>query len=132
MLENFIPKLVQDLELANTTLLSGTPGVYTLPLEGGVTIDMTDIPNGYQLKGNIASFPKTKEELFVTQAMLGNLFGQGTKGAVLGSSLDGTMLTLTLNVDYPADYKEFKDSIEDFINTMDLWREEALNPTPLK
>lgn len=132
MLQNFIPRLIHELELDENALSSGVPGIYSLPLEEGISINMTDIPNGYILKSNIAPFPKTKEEIFVVQAMLGNLFGQGTKGSVLGLNSDGTMLTLTLVVDYPVEYKDFKESLEDFINTVDFWREEALDPTPLK
>ena len=131
MLQNFIPRLIHDLELGDVDLSSGVPGIYTLPLEGG-SINMTDIPDGYILKANVAPFPKVKEELFATQAMMGNLFGQGTKGAALGLNEDGTILTLTLVVDFPVEYKDFRDSLEDFINVMDFWREEAANPTPLK
>ncbi len=132
MLQNFIPRLIDELELGDTTLTSGVPGIYTLPLEDGLAVNMTDIPNGFILKCNVAPFPKTMEELFATQLMLGNLFGQGTKGAVLGLNMDGTIITLTHVVDYPVEYKEFRESLEDFINTMDFWRDEALNPTPLK
>ena len=131
MLENFIPKLAEDLKLNPASLISATPGVYTLPLEGS-SIDMAEIANGYQLKCNVAPFPTKNEEMFATQAMLANLFGQGTRGGILGLSPDGTLLTLTLHVDYPVDYRTFKESLEDFIAAIDVWREEALNPTPLK
>jgi hypothetical protein len=133
MLANFMPKLIQELELTKETLASEVPGTYSLPLEGGLTIDMTDIPDGFILKSNIATYPpKDKEELFLTQAMMGNLFGQGTKGAILGINPEGTALTLTRIVDFPVEYKEFRDFLEDFINVMDFWREEIQNPTPLK
>ena len=56
----------------------------------------------------------------------GNLFGIGTRGAVLGASIDGNLLTLSKEVEYTPDYKEFKDLVEDFINMVDYWREEAL------
>lgn len=130
MLQQFIPRLIHDLELGEMSLSSGVPGIYTLPLEEGVSINMTDIPEGFILKGNVAPYPHVKEELFATQAMLANLFGQGTKGAILGLNGEGTFLTLTLIVDYPVDYKDFKECLEDFINTLDFWREEAMNPTP--
>lgn len=132
MLQSYIPKLIQDLELGDISLASGIPGTYTLPLEDGLSIHMTDIPDGFILRCNVGPYPKVKEELFTTQAMLGNLFGQGTRGAVLGLNLEGTIVTLTHIVDYPVEYKDFKEILEDFINTMDFWREEALNPTPLK
>ena len=132
MLQSFIPRLVNDLELGNVNLSSDVPGIYSLPLEDGLFINMTDIPEGFILKCNVAPYPKVKEELFVTQAMLANLFGQGTKGAILGLNSDGTILTLTMIIDYPVDYKDFRNSLEDFINVMDFWREESKNPTPLK
>lgn len=131
MLQNFIPKLIQEMELGNISLASEVPGTYSLPLEEGLSVNMTEIPNGYILKSAVAPYPKAKEELFLTQAMLANLFGQGTKGAILGLNLEGTLLTLTLVVDYPTEYKEFRESLEDFLNTMDFWREEAVNPSPL-
>lgn len=59
--------------------------------------------------------------------MLGNLFGQGTHKAVLGLTEDGNMLTLFKVVEYNIDYKQFRDALEDFINSVDFWREEALN-----
>jgi Tir chaperone protein (CesT) family len=131
MLPTFIPKLIKDMDLGNMNLASD-PGTYALPLDEGISIKMIDIPGGYILKSNIGAYPKVKEDLFLTQAMLGNLFGQGTKGAVLGLNPEGTLITLTLVVDSAVDYKEFKESLEDFINVIDFWREEASNPTPLK
>lgn len=132
MLQSFIPQLIKDLELEGTDLTSGVPGTYTLPLDEGIFINMTDITGGFILKCNVCPYPKVKEELFLTQAMMANLFGQGTREAVLGLNLEGSLLTLTHVVDYPVSYKEFKEFLEDFINTVDFWREEALNPTPLK
>ena len=132
MLATYIPKLIQDLELGDISMGYGIPGTYTLPLEDNLAINMTDIPSGFILKCNVGPYPKIKEELFATQAMLGNLFGQGTRGAYLGLNGEGTILTLTHVIDYPVDYKEFKETLEDFINTMDFWREEASNPTPLQ
>lgn len=132
MLQQFIPKLIQDLKLGDLSLATDTPGVYALPIDD-LAIHMTDLPDdGFMLKCNIAPYPKEKEELFVTQAMLGNLFGQGTRGAILGLNLEGTHVTLTHIFDFPAEYKDFKNTLEDFINTMDYWKEEAANPTPLK
>ena len=125
MLHQFIPHLVKDLELGDTTLGSGVPGTYALPLDEGLAVNMTDTQNGFLLKANIAPYPKAQGELFATQTMLGNLFGQGTRGAVLGLSLDGNTLTLSQAIEYSVDYKEFKEILEDFINTVDFWREEA-------
>ena len=54
--------------------------------------------------------------------MMANLFGQGTKGGILGINAEGTMLTLSRTVDFAVDYKDFKEFLEDFINVMDFWQ----------
>lgn len=115
------------MELGTTTLATEVPGTYALPLDEGLTILISEIPNGLILKCSVAPYPKVREEIFSTQAMLGNLFGQGTRGATLGLTNDGNTLTLTQIIDYNIDYKEFKDLLEDFINSVDFWRDEALN-----
>lgn len=127
MLDKLIEKLIEDFELTNTTLASEVPGTYAFPLDEGLFIMISEIPNGFFLKCSLAPYPKVKEEAFSTQAMLGNLFGQGTSGATLGLTMDGNTLTLTQIVDYNVNYKEFKEILEDFINSVDFWREEALN-----
>lgn len=125
MLDRFIPKFIQELELGDASLSAGVPGSYVIPLDEGLSVTLTDIPNGFIIKSNIATFPTAKQEAFATDAMLANLFGQGTCGSILGLTPDGGTLTLTRVVDYPIDYKEFRGLIEDFINMVDFWREEA-------
>lgn len=127
MLETFMPRLVQDLELGDISLKSEVPGAYALPLEESVIVFISEIPNGIQLKCKFAPYPKGNTEVFATQAMLANLFGQGTHGAILGMTADGDILTLTQPIEYAIKYKEFKEILEDFINSIDFWRDEALN-----
>lgn len=125
MLGNFIEQLVKDLEL-ETPLTTEVPGVYSFPLDEGLSILISEIPRGFSLMCFVCPCPKNNEELFFTQMMLANLFGQGTRGAILGLNPEGTVLTLSLVIDYTFDYKEFRDTLEDFINSVDFWREEAL------
>lgn len=127
MLEKYIPTLIQDLELGDVTLATSTKGSYSLPLDEGLAINFTEIPNGYSLKSSFAPFPQIKEENFCLHVMLGNLFGQGTKGAILGLSSDEKTLTLTQFIDYSVTYKDFREILEDFINSVDFWRDEVLN-----
>lgn len=125
-LKPLMAHLVEDLEIEGT-LASEVPGVYTFPLDEGLAVNISEIPQGFMFKCSVAPYPKVKEESFSTQAMLGNLFGQGTQGGVLGLTLDGATLTLTRFVDYNVDYKEFRNMLEDFINAVDMWHDEALN-----
>jgi hypothetical protein len=126
MIDDLIKQLSTELELEEP-LAPQMPGIFSLPLEESVHITIADKPPGFRLTCNVAPLPKKEEEEVLTRLMLGNLFGQGTKGAVLGLNEEGNLLTLSQDVDYNADYKEFRDIIEDFINTVDYWRIEMQN-----
>lgn len=125
ILGNLMEQLVKDLELG-TPLTTEVPGVYSFPLDLGLSVIISEIPRGFSLKCSICPLPQTNDEQILTQAMLANLFGQGTRGSILGLSSEGSILTLTQVIDYTVDYKEFRDILEDFINSVDFWREETL------
>ena len=124
MLDHYVQALTKELELEGS-LATQVPGVFQFPLEADLRIQITDRPPGFSLTCNLCHTPQGKEEEFYTRCLLGNLFAQGTKGAILGLNEDGSLLTLAQDVDYNAEYKEFRDILEDFINTVDYWREEA-------
>lgn len=124
MLENHIEQLTKELELEGS-LASEIPGVFAFPLEENLSISISGHSAGFALSCTLCPAPKINQEAFLTRVMLGNLFGQGTRGAVLGLNEDGSQLTLAQVVDYNADYKEFRDVLEDFINSVDFWRAEA-------
>jgi hypothetical protein len=126
MLESFMKHFSKDMELEQP-ITSVVPGSYTIGLEEDLAVTIIEIPHGFSLDCTLCACPKGREEQFLTHALLGNLFGQGTKGAVLGLNLEGNEVKLTRTVDYHVEYKEFKDILEDFINSVDFWREEALN-----
>lgn len=126
MLDDHMKKLQKEMELTQP-LNTDLPGVYALPLEEGLTVIVTSMGSGCVLTCNMIACPKQREEDFYSTALLGDLFGQGTGGAVLGLSEDGNMLTLSKAIDYNIEYKDFKDLLEDFINSVDFWRQEVLN-----
>lgn len=127
MLENFLTQLAKEMELENVSFASEVPGVFAFPLDEGLTVLISEAGSGFSLKTSVAPCPHVKEEAFLTQAMLANLFGQGTFGAVLGLTIDGNTLVLSKVVEHQTDYKEFKEILEDFINAVDYWHDEALN-----
>ncbi len=116
-------QLAQELEV-DDLLEPGSTGNYKLPLEEDLAINITPLSKGFYLFCNITPCPKANREVFYSDALLANLFGQGTHGAILGLSEDGGRVTLSYAADYSVEYKEFRDSLEDFINTVDFWREE--------
>jgi len=123
MIDNFIRDLSKDLDLDQELQLINNS--YTIPLEEDLSFNITPIESGFMLTATLAPLPTDNKDRFFEHILHGNLFGQGTRGAVLGLNDEGTLLTLSKIVDYNVDYKGFRETIEDFINIIDFWREEA-------
>lgn len=124
MLEKHMEKFRQEMEIEGT-LAGKKPGIYEIPLEENLTVVLKDKSSGFELACTLGSAKKEQEELFYTTLMFGNLFGEATSGAVLGLTEDGNLLTLSQSIDYNADYKDFKIIIEEFIESVDFWRDES-------
>jgi hypothetical protein len=125
MLDDWMRDFAQELETGS--LATESPGSYEIPMDEDLKIAVTSLGQGYNLFSVLAACPKINKENFFSKVMQANLFGQGTHGAVLGLTEEGNMLTLSQFVDYTTNYKDFRDVVEDFINTVDFWREEARN-----
>lgn len=124
MLAKFIQELVKDLEIPDS-LATEMPGVYEFPINPNLSVILSEIPQGFTLRCVFADVPKTKEEFLYTQVLFANLYGLGSDGCVLGLDREGKKLTLHRVIDYNIDYKEFKDILEDFLNTAESWIDEV-------
>lgn len=147
LLSSFIEELAKDLELAETPLADNA-GAYSFPfgktlivgistLQGvlgtngtqnssrfGAINSATDRPIFY-FSAFLGPCPKENCEDFFSKAMLANLFGKGTGGAVIGLNEEGNTLTLTKKVTDQLNYAAFKLMIEDFVNYVDLWQKKV-------
>lgn len=125
MLDEYVKQLSEALQL-ETPIRSEAEGVYALMVDEDVEVIISDLAPGFGFQCAVAPCPEKNEEEFLTQAMLANLFGQGTEGAVLG--LDETGKVLTLAAEHAGgSYKIFEEGLEDFINAVEFWRTEARN-----
>lgn len=125
MIPEYIQKFADELQFENG-LEPQTPGVYLIPFDDDINVKLTVLaPQGFALDANIASCPPGNKEQLFSNLLLGNLFAQGTRGAIIGLNEDGNMLTLSKAVEYNVDYKVFKETLEDFVTTIDFWREQA-------
>lgn len=124
MIDKFMKQLAKEMEIADG-FETQMPGVFAIPLDEDITIMVTSLPVGFTVSCVFGECPKTKTGEFYTHALRANLLGKGTDGAVLGLDEEGKRLKLTLDVDYSVDYNEFHDMIEDFMNSVDFWAEEA-------
>jgi hypothetical protein len=125
-IENLIKEMEKDYELKNG-FVQPEPGVWIIPVDQGIDIQIQRLTQGFLLKAKVGEVPKEKEEDLYHQMLMANLFGQGTRGAVLALEDEGGYLTLSRAIDYDINYKDFKDLVDDFINSVDFWHEEMLN-----
>lgn len=125
MLQPFIETLASEFGMEDS-LLTQTKGLYQFPIEGGV-ISILDIPPGCAFNCTLAPCPQENREAFLTEVMFANLFFKGTNGAILGLDESGKLLTLSQNVEYTTNYKAFKETLEDFANTVDFWKQQAVD-----
>lgn len=127
MLDTLIQNLAEELELEGS-LATETPGVFALPLEEDLRINISSLGQmGVTFFCRVAPCPDNQNEELFKEALLANLFGQGTGGALIGFDEAKKQLTLVKDVPYLVEYTEFKSILEDFINTVDFWRGETLN-----
>jgi hypothetical protein len=125
MLNQWMDEFAKEMEV-EATALKKDEGNYAIPLDEGVTIEILELANGsLSFFCSLAAVPGVKREEFFTRAMLANLYGQGTRGAVLGLNDDYSRVTLFREVEGVQSYKEFHDLIEDFLNGVDFWIDEA-------
>lgn len=125
MINEYMVKLAQELELP-VEVAQDVGGKYRLPMDEETVVNLLDVPPGFSLQANVCKVPDKNLEVFYEHVLHGNLLGQGTFGAVLGLTDDGKYLTLSLDIDYPIPYNTFKETIEEFLNTVDYWRDETL------
>jgi len=122
--DSFVKELTKELDIEGG-VQQETEGVYTLFTEEGLQVTISDVDGGVGFHCAIAPYPEKDEERFLTEAMLANLFGQGTEGGILGLDEDGKILTLAIEHRRCDNYKAFQEHLEDFLNATDYWRDEV-------
>lgn len=124
MLEPFIQQLGKELQMEEF-ITSPEPGLYLLSFDDQILVNVTQSSQNYMIKGAIGACPKENTETFLVKTMEANLFGLGTRGSIIGLNDEGNVLTLSLELDYNSTYKDFRNKLEDFVNVLDFWRQEA-------
>lgn len=127
MLQKLITQLGRDLSMEDL-ITSSEDRHYLLPFEDEIEVEAVELEKSYLLKGIIGPYPQQNTESFLLKTMEANLFGIGTRGAVIGLNEEGKLLTLSQELDYNCPFKDFKEKLEDFISVIDFWRKEALKP----
>jgi hypothetical protein len=77
-----------------------------------------------ELSANLGAVPTPVKEDFLRHLMRGNLLGQGTGGAALGTDAAGKELKLVQRLSGVNGYGEFVQRVEEFVNYADYWAQE--------
>ncbi len=122
MLKEHLEKLCSDLELGALAPKDKNK-CYALSLSD-CRMTLQELDPGFYIKAVIGECPKEKKEDLFLYIMRANFLGQGTGGNVIGLDEEEKNLTLSQNIPYDSTFREFKETIEDFVNYVDYWREE--------
>jgi hypothetical protein len=118
-------KLLKELNVEGAGSIARDLSAISLDVDG-VAIVMTDAPPGLELSATLAELPEEHHDLVFQKLLRGNFLGQATKKACLGLDEEGKHIILTASIPTIRSYREFRDAIEDFVNTVGFWKREAL------
>jgi hypothetical protein len=121
MLEEMRVKLEKDLELKEPL---GQEGEGFSLLLDEIKLTISEASSGFQIQATLGELPPEQVEIFLSKMLRGNLFGQATSGSVLGLDETGTRILLRFYHPYKVKYPDFKGRLEDFINTIDFWKQQ--------
>lgn len=123
MLEQHLNQLIQDLKL-EPLASKDEKGFYSIPLNPSLKISFRELDPGVYLYSPIGPCPMEKREEFLIHVMKANFLGIGTGGNVIALDPEEKFLTLSSALPYDINYKTFKETVEDFGNFVDYWRDE--------
>ena len=123
MLSEYMKRLCRELEINPIKPSSG--GGYPFPFDENTFVMIEEIQEGIALACPFAPCPTREEESFCGELLYGNLFGEGTSMATLGLSKDENQIVLTRKLEMNFTYEEFRNALEDFLNTIEYWQNQA-------
>ncbi len=124
MLYDHLIKLLKELNVEGMTTIARDTPFITLQMEG-IPFSIADSPPGMELSSTIGEVSKENQEALFSKLLRGNLLGQATRQACLGLDEEGTHMVLRAAIPSIRSYREFRDAVEDFVNAIMFWKEEA-------
>ncbi len=125
MLEQHLTQLSRDLEMESAPA-KDEAAVFSFKINPERTVFLKELDPGCHFYTRVGPCPEKNQEQFFMHAMRGNFLGQGTDGGVLSIDENEKFLTLALSIPYDINYKDFKETLEDFVNLADYWGQELL------
>lgn len=131
-LRQLVETLYKELELTGSPT-PNTKGGYMIAFDEGIEVNLIEyaiVPDnphemGIALWTIITPCKEKNAGALYQAALLGDLFGVATHQGIIGLSANGKSLTLCREIEYNCDYTDFQDILEEFLNTVEIWRETA-------
>lgn len=124
MLSQYMERLSVDLG-NEQSLAPNEDGSYSLHLEPDLHIFLREnLESGITMITTVSLLPDQNKETFLLKTMSANLLGRETGGSALGLDKEGKKVILLNILSGQAAYKDFHDTLEDFVNYAESWREE--------
>jgi hypothetical protein len=116
-------KLLRELNVEGAQSLPRETSTITLEI-GGTPIAISDAPPGLELSATLGEVPVENPGPLYTKLLRGNFLGQATKKAALGLDTEAKNVVLSAAIPAIRSYREFRDTIEDFVNAVSFWKKE--------
>lgn len=123
MLEDYLPPLIEELELEETPPISKERAL-ELFLNPETKIAIQELDPGFFFRCDIDEIPQKRREDLYMLLMEANYLGQGTGRGTLSIEEEEKALFLSLMLPQDMEYNHFRDNLEDFINYVYYWRDE--------
>ncbi|MCP5506476.1 MAG: type III secretion system chaperone [Chlamydiales bacterium] len=124
-LDHLIENLAAELKL-EAIPQKDKKGTYQVTIGASPTVSFKALDPGVFMTAQILPIPKegNKEALYI-YLMKANLLHQGTGHGVIGIDPSETYFTLSYTLPFEVNYRSFHESLEDFLNYIDYWKEEV-------
>ena len=98
---------------------------FQLQINPKLTIVLKELSQGIFIQSSIFPIPKKEnQEALYIYLMKANLLGQGTGGATIGIDDKESFFILSQLLLLEVSYKTFYETLEDFLNYVQFWKEE--------
>jgi hypothetical protein len=122
MLKKLIEDFCKEFNIPNPP--DNKDRIYPLQITDTIEIFIHDKKKDILITSSLIELPKNNlEELFIL-LMKANFVGQGTGKSSIGLDLQEKVLTLVCILPYESTYRDFKESLEDYINYIVYWKKE--------
>lgn len=122
-IEHLVQKLAEELHL-DATPQKDKNGYYQLNIQSNTSICIKDLCPGLFFSAKMIELPKGKShEALYIYLMQANTLGRGTGGSAIGIDATEKYLTLSQSLPFELDYVAFYETVEDFVNYIDYWKQ---------